>query len=129
MYSNIETIIYCFIDSLCIGNRYVMVTYYVTPFVSLLLNYMQLHIFWLSGMYVTTYVTPTMSSLSGIVQLQASGRPAWRMVLHRRHGKPPGTMTTASLRCLLTTTSAKTTTGDVFFIIGKNSKKILSLIV
>jgi hypothetical protein len=38
-------------------------------------------------------------------------------------------MTTASLRCLLTNTSTKTTAGDVFFIIGKNSKKILSLIV
>jgi hypothetical protein len=63
MYSNIETIIYCFIDSLCIGNRYVMVTYYVTPFVCLLLNYMPHHIFCLGGMHVTTYVTPTMSRL------------------------------------------------------------------
>jgi hypothetical protein len=65
MCSNIETIIYCFIDSLCIGNRYVMVTYYVTPFVFLLLKYMPHHIFCLGGMHVTTYVTPTMSSLTG----------------------------------------------------------------
>jgi hypothetical protein len=63
MYSNIETIIYCFIDSLCIGNRCVMVTYYVTPFASLLLHCMTHHIFCLGGMHVTIYVTPTMSSL------------------------------------------------------------------
>jgi hypothetical protein len=67
MCSNIETIIYCFIDSLCIGNRYGMVTYYVIPFVSLLLNYMPHHILCLGGMYVTTYVTPTMSSLSCVL--------------------------------------------------------------
>jgi hypothetical protein len=66
MCSNIETIIYCFIDSLYIGNRYVMVIYYVTPFVYLLLNYMPHHIFCLGGMHVTTYVTPTMSSLSTV---------------------------------------------------------------
>jgi hypothetical protein len=55
MCSNIETIIYYFIDLLCIGNRYVMVTYYVIPFVSLLLNYMSPLIFFcLSGMHVTT---------------------------------------------------------------------------
>jgi hypothetical protein len=65
MCSNIETIIYCFIDSLCIGNRYVMVTYYViTLFISLLLNYMPHHIFYLGDIHVTTYITPTMSSLS-----------------------------------------------------------------
>jgi hypothetical protein len=40
-----------------------MVIYYVTLFVSLLLNYMPHHIFCLGGMHVTTYVTPTMSSL------------------------------------------------------------------
>jgi hypothetical protein len=40
-----------------------MVTYYVTPFVSLLLNYMPHHIVCLGGMHVTTYVTSTMSSL------------------------------------------------------------------
>jgi hypothetical protein len=63
MCSNIETIIYCFIDSLCIGNRYVMITYYVTLFLSLLINYMPHHILSLGDMHVTTYVTPTMSSL------------------------------------------------------------------
>jgi hypothetical protein len=41
----------------------VMVTYYVTLFVSLLLNYMPHHIFCLGVMHVTTYVTLTMSSL------------------------------------------------------------------
>jgi hypothetical protein len=41
-----------------------MVTYYVTLFVSLLLNYVSHYIFYLGGMHVTTYVTPTMSSLS-----------------------------------------------------------------
>jgi hypothetical protein len=61
--SNIETIIYCSIDSFYIGNRYVMVTYYVTPSVSILLNYLTHHLFCLDGIYVTSYVTPTMSSL------------------------------------------------------------------
>jgi hypothetical protein len=60
MGSNIETIIYCFIDLLCIGNSYIMVTCYVsTPFVSLLLNYMPYYIFCL----VDIHVTFTMSSL------------------------------------------------------------------
>jgi hypothetical protein len=59
MHDNIEIIIYCFIDSFCIENRYVMVTYYVTLFVSLLLNYLPHHIFFLGGIHVTTYVTPT----------------------------------------------------------------------
>jgi hypothetical protein len=67
MCSNIETNIYCPIYSLCIENRYVMATYYVTLFVSLLLNYMPYHIFFLVGMYVTTYVTPTMSSLRLVI--------------------------------------------------------------
>ena len=40
-----------------------MVTYYVTLFVSLLFNYMTHHLFCLCGIYVTTYVTPTMTSL------------------------------------------------------------------
>jgi hypothetical protein len=40
-----------------------MITYYVTLFVSLLLNYMLNHIFYLGGMHVTTYVSFTMSSL------------------------------------------------------------------
>jgi disulfide bond formation protein DsbB len=52
-----------FIDSFCIEIRYVMVTYYVILFVSLLLNYLPNHIFYLSGMYIFTYITFTMSSL------------------------------------------------------------------
>jgi hypothetical protein len=91
MCSNIKTIIYCFIDLLYIGNRYVMVTYYVTLFVSLLLNYMPHHIFCLGVMHVTTYVTPTISSLSHIKSAQTYCRPE-RVVckdkLHitKRHG-------------------------------------------
>ena len=41
-----------------------MVTYYVTPFAYLLINYLPHHISSLCGNHVTTYVTPTMSSLS-----------------------------------------------------------------
>ena len=40
-----------------------MVTYYVTLFASLLINYLPHHHFCLCGIYVTTYVTPTMTSL------------------------------------------------------------------
>jgi hypothetical protein len=43
-----------------------MVTYYVTLFVSLLLNYLTHHLFCLGGIYVTSYVTSTMSSLIAI---------------------------------------------------------------
>jgi hypothetical protein len=64
MCSNIEIIIYCFIDSLCIENRYMMVTYYITLFVSLLLNYMPYHILCICGMHVT----PTMSSVTEFIQ-------------------------------------------------------------
>ena len=41
-----------------------MVTYYVTLFASLLINYLPHHHFCLCGIYVTTYVTPTMTSLT-----------------------------------------------------------------
>jgi hypothetical protein len=54
MCGNLESIIYCIVDSFCIGNRYVMVTYYVTLFVSLLINYLPHHYFYLVGMHVTT---------------------------------------------------------------------------
>ena len=40
-----------------------MVTYYVTLFASLLINYLPPHHFCLCGIYVTTYVTLTMTSL------------------------------------------------------------------
>ena len=40
-----------------------MVTYYVTLFASLLINYLPHQHFCLCGIYVTTYVTPTMTSL------------------------------------------------------------------
>jgi hypothetical protein len=56
MCDNIETIIYFFIDSFYIENRYVIVVYYVTLLVSLLLNYLSHH--------STSYVTPIMSSLN-----------------------------------------------------------------
>ena len=65
MCSNIHMFIYCLVDSFCIGKRYVMVTYYVTLFASLLINYLPHHQFCLCGIYVTTYVTPTMTSLIG----------------------------------------------------------------
>jgi hypothetical protein len=64
MSDNIETIIYCLIDSFCIGICYMMIIYYVTPFVFLILNYLPHHIFYLGDMHVTTFVSPTMSSLS-----------------------------------------------------------------
>jgi hypothetical protein len=57
MCGNIDDFIYCFVDSFCIEKRYVMVTYYVTLFVSLLVNYLLPHHFCLYGIYVTTYVT------------------------------------------------------------------------
>jgi hypothetical protein len=56
MCDNIETIIYFFIDSFYIENRYVIVVYYVTLLVSLLLNYLSHH--------STSYVTHIMSSLN-----------------------------------------------------------------
>ena len=59
----LDVFIYYFVDSFCIGKRYVMVTYYVTLFASLLINYLPPHHFCLCGIYVTTYVTPTMTSL------------------------------------------------------------------
>ena len=46
-----------------------MVTYYVTLFVSLLINYLTHHHFCLCGIYVTTYVTPTMTSLTTSISL------------------------------------------------------------
>jgi hypothetical protein len=46
-----------------------MVTYYVTLFFSLLLNYLTHHLFYLGGIYVTSYVTPTMSSLRVLLLL------------------------------------------------------------
>ena len=60
---NIHVYIYCFVDSFCIGKRYIMVTYCVSLFVSLFFNYMTHHLFCLCGIYVTTYVSPTMTSL------------------------------------------------------------------
>src|ERR1041385_6451573 len=63
MSSNIESFINYFLDSFCIENRYVMVTYYVTPFASFFINYLPHHLLCLCGTYVTTYVTSTMASL------------------------------------------------------------------
>jgi hypothetical protein len=54
MCGNLESIIYFIVDSFCIGNRYVMVTYYVILFVSLLINYLPHYYFCLVGMHVTT---------------------------------------------------------------------------
>ena len=67
MYSNIDVFIYYFVDSLCIGKCYVMVTYYVILFASLFINYFIHHHFYLCGylcgIYITNYVTPIMTSL------------------------------------------------------------------
>ena len=52
-----------------------MVTYYVTLFISLLINYLPHHIFCLCGMYVTTYVTPTMPSLRLVGDLALGSSP------------------------------------------------------
>jgi hypothetical protein len=55
----------------------VMVTYYVTPFVSLFHNYLTHHLFCLGGIYITSYVTSTMSSLIPLVnQLPQSFSPS-----------------------------------------------------
>jgi hypothetical protein len=56
MCGNIDVFIYYFVDSFCIGKRYVMVTYYVILFASLFINYLLHHHFCLCGIYVTTYV-------------------------------------------------------------------------
>jgi hypothetical protein len=64
MCDNIEIIIYCFIDSIYTEYRYMIITYYVTPFVFLLLNYLPHYIFCLDGIYVTTFITSTISEVS-----------------------------------------------------------------
>ena len=51
-----------------------MVTYYVTLFASLLINYLPHHHFCLCGIYVTTYVTPTMTSLGHLQPFGPPGR-------------------------------------------------------
>ena len=65
MCSVMHQFIYYSVDPFCIGSLYVMLTYYVTLFVSLLFNYMTRHLFCLCDIYVTIYVTSTMTSLSG----------------------------------------------------------------
>jgi hypothetical protein len=79
MYSNIETIIYYFIDLLYIENRYVMVTYYVTLFVSLLLNYMPHHIF-LRRWYPCYYLCYSHYEYSYICIIETQGLPICTMV-------------------------------------------------
>ena len=64
MCSNIESLIYCFVDSFFIGKCDGTVTYYVTPNASLFINYLPHQLFCLVGMHVTTLVTPTMSILT-----------------------------------------------------------------
>jgi hypothetical protein len=54
MSDNLESIIYCIVDSFCIENRYVMVTYYVILFASLFINYLPHHQFCLVDIHVTT---------------------------------------------------------------------------
>ena len=78
MYGVMQQFIYYFVDSFSIENHYVIVTYYVTLFVSLFINYLTRHHFCLCGIYVTTYVTPTMTSLrclDGRVRLTINALP------------------------------------------------------
>jgi hypothetical protein len=57
MCDKLESIIYYIVDSFFIRRRYVMyvmVTYYVTQFTSLFINYLPRHYFCLVGLHITT---------------------------------------------------------------------------
>jgi hypothetical protein len=54
MCGNLKNIIYYIIDSFCIENRYMIITYYVTLFVSFLINYLPHHNICLVGIHITT---------------------------------------------------------------------------
>ena len=64
MYSIIYSAFIIFVDSLCIGMRYVTVPTYDTITFSLIINYSATSAFCMHVVHDTTYDTPTMGSIT-----------------------------------------------------------------